>query len=128
MKKIFLIIANDLRIILAIYAVSLLIAAQLFHILEGRSFVDGLWWACVTALTIGYGDLSPATASGRFMAQIFSHFWIFGVAPMIIGNIISNILQDKQKFTHEEQEWTEHGIKEIAKALKITLPPSPRDF
>lgn len=128
MKKLFLVIANDLRIIAIIYLVSLLIAAGFFQNLEGRTFQDGLWWACVTALTIGYGDLSPATVGGRVMAQIFSHFWIFGIAPMIIGNIISKILQDKQKYTHEEQEWIEHGIKEIANALNITLPPSPRDF
>ena len=128
MKKMFLTVANDLRIILAIYAVSLLIAAQLFHMIEGRSFVDGLWWACVTALTIGYGDLSPATMSGRLMAQIFSHFWVFGIAPMIIGNIISNILQDKQKFTHEEQEWQEKALRALAEKQGIALDPSPRDF
>lgn len=128
MKRIFLVIANDLRIILAIYVVSLFLAAQMFHVIEGKPFSDGLWWACVTALTIGYGDLSPATTSGRFMAQIFSHFWIFGIAPMIIGNIISKILQDKQKFTHEEQEWQEKSIKAIADSLGVTLEPSPTDF
>ncbi len=128
MKKLFLTIANDLRMIFAIYAVSLLMAAQMFHLTEGRSFGDGLWWACVTALTIGYGDLSPATAAGRIVAQIFSHFWIFGVAPMIIGNIISKILQDKQKFTHEEQEWQEKAIKAIAEKIGVTLDPAPRDF
>lgn len=127
-KKAFLRIANDLRIIAVIHVSSLFLAAYLFHIFENRTFLDGLWWANVTALTIGYGDLSPATLQGRLMAQIFGYFWIYGVGPTIIGNIIMKILEDKQKFTHEEQEWTEHGIKEIAKALNITLPPSPRDF
>ena len=128
MKKLFLKIANDLRLIAIIYLVSLLIAAFLFQTIEHRTFFEGIWWACVTALTIGYGDLSPATLSGRIMGVFFSHFWVFVIAPMIIGNIISKILQDKQKFTHEEQEWHEKALKAMAEHQGIILPPSPSDF
>jgi voltage-gated potassium channel len=35
---------------------------------EGMSFGDALWWAFVTATTVGYGDLSPATTEGRIVA------------------------------------------------------------
>lgn len=128
MRKLFLYVANDLRVIAAVYLISLFLAAFLFHLIEGRTLAEGFWWACVTALTIGYGDLSPVTAIGRVMGVIFSHFWIFLIAPMIIGNIISKMLQDKEKFTHEEQEWQETALKTIASELGVKLPDSPSDY
>ena len=34
------------------------------------SFGDALWWAIVTATTVGYGDLSPVTPVGRAIAVV----------------------------------------------------------
>lgn len=40
-----------------------------------RTFADALWWAVVTATTVGYGDVSPTTSEGRLIA----------VALMLVG-------------------------------------------
>lgn len=38
---------------------------------------DALWWALVTVMTIGYGDIYPVTTEGRVVAGVLI---IFGVA------------------------------------------------
>jgi voltage-gated potassium channel len=103
MKKILMYVANRIWLILGIYLASLLLGAVTFSLIEAKSFSDGLWWAAVTALTIGYGDLTPVTTAGRIIGVVFGHFWIFMVIPMIIANIILNLIEDKNEFTHEEQ-------------------------
>ena len=42
-----------------------------------NSFWDALWWAVVTITTVGYGDVSPATAEGRLAAGVLM---VLGIA------------------------------------------------
>lgn len=35
-----------------------------------KSFQDAIWWAFVTATTVGYGDISPSSPAGRIIAGI----------------------------------------------------------
>ena len=43
----------------------------MFHLLEGWSIVDSLYVTAQTVTTVGYGDLSPRTFSGRVFATAF---------------------------------------------------------
>ena len=118
-------VANRFWLIMLIYVASLLIAATLFALIEARAWPDGLWWAVITALTIGYGDITPATHAGRMLGIIFGHFWIFGIVPMIVANIITKLLYDEHQFSHHEQEWTKASLKRIAARLDVELPTPP---
>jgi voltage-gated potassium channel len=46
---------------------------------------DGLWWSLVTMTTIGYGDLFPTTAGGRFLVAV--PLMMFGIG--LLGYVLS---------------------------------------
>jgi voltage-gated potassium channel len=128
MKKLVVYFANRPLLVLVTYIMSLLVAAYLFSLYEGKTFGEGLWWGVVTALTIGYGDYSPATREMRLIAAFFQHLWILGLLPIVIANFVSTIIEDRNRFTHDEQEWTLNAMEQIAKKIGVELSKSPRDY
>jgi voltage-gated potassium channel len=50
------------------------------------SLADGLWWALVTATTVGYGDMVPVTPEGRGIAAVMM---LIGIA--LFGVVTANI-------------------------------------
>ncbi|MDT7952414.1 MAG: transporter substrate-binding domain-containing protein [Acetobacteraceae bacterium] len=46
-----------------------------------RGLGNGFWWSAVTMTTVGYGDKSPSTAAGRFVAIV----WMFASVILISG-------------------------------------------
>lgn len=58
---------------------------------------DGLWWSLVTATTVGYGDISPESVTGRLTAAVLMLVGI-GTLGMITGSIATYFLEE-----HEER-------------------------
>ena len=56
-----------------------------------QSLPDGLWWSLVTAMTVGYGDLSPRTGEGRLIAAVLMLAGI-GTIGMVTGSIATFFL------------------------------------
>ncbi len=107
---------NDASNVFTFYAGTLLISAGLFGVFEGKGVVDSAWWAIVTAMTVGYGDISPVTIGGRLVAVALMHIMVFLIAPMFIGLVLSRILQDRNAFTHEEQEELKALLKRLSRS------------
>ena len=74
---------------------SLVVSTFLFSYFEHKPLLDSFYWSCVTALTIGYGDISPQTDVMRVLGVLFAHFWILFIMPLIIGHMIVRIVEDK---------------------------------
>jgi hypothetical protein len=99
--------------VFGVYLFTLLLFAGIFSGLEGRGYGESLYYACVTSLTIGYGDIAPVTASGRFIAMVFAHFWVFIIAPLVVASFLKDAMIDPHAFTHEEQEEIRDGLREL---------------
>lgn len=100
--------------LLSLFSLSFLLLEALFYgFFEGKSFFDSIWWALITATTVGYGDLYPATSGGRFVAITLVLGTIFFIIPMITASIVSKLMVNRDAFTHEEQE----DMKEILKLI-----------
>jgi voltage-gated potassium channel len=66
--------------VLALFVLLLVMAGAIMSLVEPQTVKgnmwDGMWWAVVTATTVGYGDISPATPAGRLVAVALMLFGI----------------------------------------------------
>lgn len=80
---------------LIIAALFTLIGGSLISVFENISLTDGIWWAFVTTTTVGYGDISPTSTSGRIIACILMIIGI-GLVGSLTSTITSYFIQKQQ--------------------------------
>lgn len=102
-----------------IYAALIIAAAIGFSWAEHMNLGQAIWWAIVTATTTGYGDVYPHTLAGKIVAGILMHAAILVVLPLMIGRLITTLIEDQDKFTDEEQREVMVGIAELRAAAKV---------
>jgi len=112
-------LANSPRTLILAYALLIIICAGLYHVFEGgASFGDALWWAVVTASTVGYGDISPKTLEGRLIAALLISVMVLIVIPLITAHFASKLIVDHDAFQHEEQEELKQNLRHVRRLLE----------
>jgi voltage-gated potassium channel len=123
-------VANSPRTLITSYLVMIGITGLLYGIVEDRSAGDSVWWAVVTASTVGYGDIAPRTWQGRALATLLISTMVLLVIPLITAHFASKLIVDHDAFRHEEQEELKRNLREVRALLedlaaRETRPPSP---
>ncbi|GGQ56864.1 potassium channel family protein [Couchioplanes azureus] len=112
-------LANSPRTLILSYALLILVCAALYRVFEAEvSFGDALWWAVVTASTVGYGDISPETVPGRVMAALLISVMVLIVVPLITAHFASKLIVDTDAFKHEEQEELKDNLRRVRQLLE----------
>jgi potassium channel subfamily K len=73
------------------FLIYLLLGARIFSTLEDWSFLDALYWADFTLLTVGIGDYAPVTTAGRALLFPYAIGGII-ILGLVIGSIRSLVL------------------------------------
>ena len=112
---------NGLIYLLIMAGLGIIISALVISYVEKMNYGDSLWWAFVTATTVGYGDISPKTYIGRFVA-IFLMLIGIGTFGMITGTIATYFLNkqndiapndDLDKYILNSENFSDSEKKEI---------------
>jgi voltage-gated potassium channel len=70
------------------------LGTAMFHVLEGWSILDSLYVTVQTVTTVGFGDLTPRTASGRAFAAVFM--------VISVGVVLYALTSTVQAIVHSE--------------------------
>ena len=105
--------------VLVYYVIVLLVSGSFFSYFEEKPVFDSFWWACVTGLTIGYGDMVPVTLGGKIVALFLMHIVPLVIIPLIIAHLLTDVMDDTDVFTIEDQEQLKRDVASIKKALGI---------
>ncbi len=85
---------NFLRPLLIILIIVAISSLSLSLVEPNLSLFDSLWWAIVTLTTVGYGDVTPKTIPGRFIAFIDMLVGI-GVLTLLTATVASILVERK---------------------------------
>jgi voltage-gated potassium channel len=67
---------------------------------------EGLWWTMTTVVTVGYGDISPTTVTGKIFAM-FLYVIGIGLMTVVIGKIVEGLSYRKRLKEEGKMQITE---------------------
>jgi len=110
---------DTIKELVIIYLSVIIFSATIFGIFEHKSIFDSVWWAFVTAMTIGYGDIYPTTVGGKVIGMFLMHMVPLFLIPLITARMASKLIVDSNAFTSDEQEEIKNTLRAIKKKIGI---------
>ena len=100
----------DLPASLIVFLVAVLclamILGSIMYIVEGKengftSIPSSIYWAIVTLTTVGFGDISPVTPLGQFIAS-FIMIMGYGIIAVPTGMVTAGVVKKNLSFTNTQ--------------------------
>jgi hypothetical protein len=99
---------------------TVVIGGALFSVAEKEgSWIDGMWWAVVTLTTVGYGDYSPATVAGRWVAVFVMAGGIGSVA--ILTGLLADEIREARVHHRDETPELDDDIEHVIQVLEAEM-------
>ncbi len=112
-------IANSPRALVVTALVLLITSSAAYAITEHKAIGESLYWALITATTVGYGDAFPETGPGKVVAIVLVFSMVLFFLPMVTASMASKLIVNRDAFTHEEQEELKDGMRRLLAALEL---------
>ena len=109
---------HELVYIASITAFLIAVAAGVMAVVEPQEggFWTGLWWAVVTATTVGYGDITPETVPGRIVAMLLMVAGI-GLVATLAASLASYFISGTEQEQQDELEEIRNRLERIEQLL-----------
>ncbi|KAE9370718.1 voltage-gated potassium channel [Stipitochalara longipes BDJ] len=104
---------RGLKLLTMLFMGYLLIGALVFSKIEGWGYLDALFWADVTILTVGFGDFTPKTHLGRSLLFPYATFGVFILFLVIYA--ITSVVFERGKSTLEVRLRDKDRIRHVQK-------------
>jgi voltage-gated potassium channel len=92
------------------------IGGALYSVLEpDADWFDGVWWATVTLTTVGYGDYSPESFAGRWLAAFVMAGGLGSVA--ILTGLLADEIREARLRDVDETPELDDDIERVMKVL-----------
>ncbi|HVF80922.1 MAG TPA: ion transporter [Flavisolibacter sp.] len=95
---------KKIAIFMLVVLMLVIILGSVMYLVEGgengfHSIPDSIYWAIVTITTVGYGDISPATPLGKFIASfiMFIGYGIIAVPTGIVTTEMALAVRNKKQ-------------------------------
>lgn len=82
---------------------------------------DGIWWAIVTASTVGYGDIAPESLGGRILATLLILAGI-GVVGTLAASVAAYFVGEDESARLREVEERLRSIESLLRELRTSRP------
>ena len=100
------------RACLYLLLTTVLVGGGFFSLVEpDADWVDGMWWAIVTLTTVGYGDYSPETLAGRWVATFVMAGGLGSVA--ILTGLLADEIREARIRERDETPELDDDIEHI---------------
>lgn len=107
-------IANSTRGVALLFVGTIVVWSVGWMLVEGGSLGNGIYWTITTMTTVGYGDMSPDSLAGKVATSALMLWSVFGLVPILVGNLITKVLHNPHEWTHDEQEYVKELLQQIA--------------